>query len=169
MVLWRDTHPSARDLESAVQGAQQSARQVASARDQSLHGLPRSGHAAATTTCHVAGLAVGPCAVLSTRQAARHTPALASSSSVEVDVMALNRFCWDTATQPFAAEAAALAAATALPAGTDMTAEDVAAACIAAEQAATAALQHATLISTLPVWLAPGMKRQLPLSCNMTS
>jgi hypothetical protein len=58
--------------------------------------------------------------------------------------------------QPHAAEAAALAATAALPPGTDMTPEDVAAAKAAAEQAALAAAQHAQLLSTLPLWLVPG-------------
>jgi hypothetical protein len=71
-------------------------------------------------------------------------------------VHVLNRFCYDTTTQPHAAEAAALAATAALPPGTDMTPEDVAAAKAAAEQAAVAAAQHAQLLSTLPLWLVPG-------------
>jgi hypothetical protein len=77
-------------------------------------------------------------------------------------VHVLNRFCYDTTTQPHAAEAAALAATAALPPGTDMTPEDVAAAKAAAEQAALAAAQHAQLLSTLPLWLVPGETA----SCN---
>lgn len=140
-VHWSDSHPTGRDLEAALAAAVSAASHAAAARSQILKGLPPPKPAnpairqpaVAATAAPPAAAPVGP-----------------------VGVHALNRFCWDTATRPHAAEAAELAARAALPPGTDMTAEDVAAAKAAAARAAEAAVSHALLLSTLPVWFMPG-------------
>lgn len=157
MSLWCDTRPSTRDVASALRTASNYAKQAAAARKQLLQRLPESAQASASDV-GAAGLTIGG---MST--GAPHSSWAAGAAPGEascVHVQALSRFCWDTAIQPFAAEAAALAATAALPPGTDMTAADVAATQAAAQQAAVAALQHATLLTTLPMWLMPGMFNQ---------
>lgn len=158
MTLWRDTHPSARDLESALNAARSHASQSAAARLQLLPGLPQARQAAAAATSAAAGLAIGmsSLAAYEGQAAAQRGQEGGGSEAVVIEAQALSRFCWDTAVQPFAVEAAALAATAALRPGTDMTAADVAATHAAAEEAAIAALQHATLLTTLPLWLIPG-------------
>lgn len=152
MQLWRDTHPSARDIESALSAAGKAAIAVAAARAELLQGVT-----AAPVDVAVPGLGLSNKAPTATPvREPQHAAAGAASSGVTVQVHALNRFCWDTDTQPHVAEAAALAATAALPPGTDMSMADVAAAHAAAEQAALAAVQHAQLLSTLPMWLVPG-------------
>lgn len=155
MQLWRDTHPTARDLATALTAASRAASAIAAARVQLLQGLPAA--PAATAAAPAAGPALGREAA-----AAAAVQQQQAEGGVAVTVHVLNRFCYDTTTQPHAAEAAALAATAALPPGTDMTPEDVAAAKAAAEQAALAAAQHAQLLSTLPLWLVPGETS----SCN---
>lgn len=141
-VHWSDSHPSGRDLEAALVAATAATSAANSARQQQLQGLPPPKHANPAIWTPAAAAAAPAGAVPGSRG--------------PVGLHALNRFCWDTATRPHAAEAVELAARAALPPGTDMTPEDVAARKAAAAQAAEAAVAHALLLSTLPVWFAPG-------------
>lgn len=137
---WSDSHPSGRDLEAAIAAAAAASSSANAARRQLLQGVPAPVPANPAIRAPAAAAAVGG----------------AGGSKGPVGVHALNRFCWDTATKPHAAEAVELAARAALPPGTDMTPADVAAVKAAAAKAAEAAVAHALLLSTLPVWFVPG-------------
>lgn len=140
-VHWSGSHPSGRDLEAALVAATAATSDAVAARRQLLQGVPPPKPANPAIRA--------PAAVAAPAGAA-------TGSKGPVGVHALNRFCWDTATRPHAAEAVELAAHAALRPGTDMTPEDVAARKAAAARAAEAAVAHALLLSTLPVWFAPG-------------
>jgi thioesterase domain-containing protein len=133
LVAWSDSRASSRDLEAALLAASRAASGADAARSSLVQGLP-----------------VPP------RRPSSAAPAAAPAVSGLVGVHALNRFCWDTATQPHVDEARELAARAALPPGTDMTPADVAARAAAAQAAALAARTHALLLSTLPMWFVPG-------------
>lgn len=136
-VIWSDTHPSGRDLEAALAAATEASSGSIAARRQLLQGVP------VPKPANPAIRAPTP-------------PPPAAGSRGPVGVHALNRFCWDTATRPYTAEAAELAARASLPRRTDQTPAEVQAAKEAAARAAEAAVAHALLLSTLPVWFAPG-------------
>jgi hypothetical protein len=136
-VIWSDTHPSGRDLEAALAAATEASSGSIAAKRQLLQGVP------IPKPANPAIRAPTP-------------PAPAASSRGPVGIHALNRFCWDTATRPYTAEAAELAARASLPRRTDQTPAEVQAAKEAAARAAEAAVAHALLLSTLPVWFAPG-------------
>jgi len=140
---WSDSHPSGKDLERWLHAAAADHSSAVRARIKLLQGLPAAAeatHAAAAVPAAAPG---------------GNSSSSSSSGGCPVRLHALNRFCWDTATRPHAAEAEQLAVRAALPPGTDMTPEDVAAAKAAAARAAEAAVAHALLLSTLPVWFAP--------------
>lgn len=169
MYSWRDTRPSSRDLNTALSTTAGAVARTMRARAALVHGLPAA-VAAANAAAAAAAAAVSNLSSFagSTQQRKPQTAAAQPTSTsptsaalpgdgpVQLEVHALTTFAWSSAVHPYAIEAATLLARAALPPGTDMTADDVAAVRMEAQHAARTAAQHAALLTTLPLWLVPG-------------